>query len=92
MIVKYFAYFRDQTHCKEEVFSFGELSALQLLINIADKYGQTLSSQLLTDDKRDINKEVIFLINGRNIDFIDGKSTKIEGTDMISLFPRIAGG
>lgn len=92
MIVKYFAYFRDQTHCKEEFFSFGSLSALQLLINIGEKYGKTLSSQLLTEDKQRINSDVIFLINGRNIDFIDGENSKIEETDLVSLFPRIAGG
>jgi len=92
MIVKYFAYFRDQTHCKEESFSIEELTALQLLINIGEKYGKTLSSQLLTDDKLDINSDLIFLINGRNIDFMDGKNSKIGEADLISLFPRIAGG
>lgn len=92
MIVKYFAYFRDQTHCKEESFSLEELTALQLLIYIGEKYGKALSSQLLTEDKQDINDDVIFLINGRNIDFMDGKNSKIGEADLISLFPRIAGG
>ena len=92
MIVKYFAYFRDQTHCKEESFSIEELTALQLLIHIGEKYGEILSSQLLTEDKQGINNDVIFLINGRNIDFLDGKNSKIGRADLISLFPRIAGG
>lgn len=92
MIVKYFATFRDQTHCKEEYFSMESLTALALLLHIGEKYGKDLSSQLLTEDKQDINKDVIFLINGRNIDFMDGKNSQISGTDLISLFPRIAGG
>lgn len=92
MIVKYFATFREQTHCKEEVLSVGETTALQLLIYIGDKYGQALSSQLLTGDKQHTHPDVIFLINGRNIDFLNRENSKIGETDIISLFPRIAGG
>ena len=92
MIVKYFATFRDHTRCKEEHFAVGSMTALQLLLHIGEKYGAALADQLVSEDKSNIHPDVIFLINGRNIDFIDGKNSTVKETDLISLFPRIAGG
>lgn len=92
MLVKYFATFRDYTHCKEEIFLVGETTVLQLLVLIGEKYGSTLSSQLLAKDKQHIHEDVIFLINGRNIDFLQRENSKIGEHDTVTLFPRIAGG
>lgn len=92
MKVKYFAYFRNETKCKEEDFSFKGITALQLLLHISEKYGSVLADQLLTEDRQEVNKEVIYLINGRTIDFLQGKDSLIQENDVIALFPRVAGG
>jgi molybdopterin converting factor small subunit len=92
MIVKYFAYFRKDAGCKEETLLLAPLTALELLRKLADIHGQQLRSSLLTTNQEEIHQDVIFLIDGRNIDFINGKESVIQENAVVSLFPRVAGG
>jgi molybdopterin converting factor small subunit len=92
MIVKYFAYFRKDAGCKEETLLLAPLSALNLLNKLSEIHGQQLRKRLLTTDSSEIHPDVILLIDGRNIDFIDGKDSLISENAVVSLFPRVAGG
>jgi len=92
MKVKYFAYYRHDTGCKEEEFLLPPLSVMELLRHIGTKYGKSLADRLMTKERDNINPDVIFLVNGRNIDFLDDIDTIIKEDDLVSLFPRIAGG
>jgi len=92
MIVKYFAYFRKDAGCKEETLLLAPLSVLELLNKLSEIHGQRLRKRLLTADQTEIHPDVIFLIDGRNIDFIDGKDTMVSQDAIVSLFPRVAGG
>lgn len=92
MIVKYFAYFRKDAGCKEETLLLAPLSALELLKKLSEIHGQNLKNSLLTPDLQEIHPDVIFLIDGRNIDFIDGKKSVVSENSVVSLFPRVAGG
>jgi len=92
MIVKYFAYFRKDAGCKEETLLLAPLRALELLEKLSEIHGQRLQKSLLTTDLTEIHPDVIFLIDGRNIDFIDGKNSMISESAVVSLFPRVAGG
>lgn len=91
MIVRYFAYYRKDVGCKEETLLLGSQSALELLKRLAERHGQGLGSQLLTSDGK-IHPDVIFLLDGRNIDFLEGEKTMIPENGVVSLFPRVAGG
>ena len=92
MIIKYYAYFRKDAGCKEETLLLAPLSALNLLQKLADIHGDGFRKNLLSGDQTEIHPDVIFLIDGRNIDFIRGKDSMIQEDDVISLFPRVAGG
>lgn len=92
MIIKYFAYYRNFAGRKEETILLGPLSALELLINLSELHGNTLRKELLTENGEEIHPNVIFLIDGRNIDFLNGKDSIIKEDTVVSLFPRIAGG
>lgn len=92
MIVKYFAYFRKDAGCKEETLLLAPLSALELLKRLSEIHGQRLQKSLLTTDLTEIHPDVILLIDGRNIDFINGKDSIISENAVVSLFPRVAGG
>lgn len=92
MIVKYFAYYRADVGCKEENFPLASLSAIDLLHEICKKYGKNMEDKLLCDHGNEIHPDVIFLIDGRNIDFMNGKNSMINESATVSLFPRIAGG
>ena len=92
MKVKYFAYFRTGAGCKEENLLLGPVTAIELLRTLGDMHGEVLRKQLVSQNGEDIDPDVIFLIDGRNIDFLDGINSIIGADAVISLFPRIAGG
>ncbi|MFA7661278.1 MAG: MoaD/ThiS family protein [Anaerovoracaceae bacterium] len=92
MIVRYFAYYRNDTGLKEEKLLLEPLTALELLGKLSERYGETMRKQWLSPDGKDIHPDVIFLIDGRNIDFVDGKNSLVQKDAVVSLFPRIAGG
>ena len=92
MIVKYFAYYRTFAGRKEESLLLGPLSAMGLLKELCRLHGSALRKALLTTDGEEIHPDVIFLIDGRNIDFLSGKDSVVNQDAVVSLFPRIAGG
>ena len=92
MIIRYFAYYRQDTGCKEEELSLSPLTALDLLKTLAQRHGKKFADRILYHEGEDIDHQVIFLLNGRNIDFLQGRDTMIQENDVVSLFPRIAGG
>ena len=92
MIVKYYAYFRKDAGCKEATLLLAPMNALELLKTLSELHGQRLRKRLLTADMDDIHPDVILLIDGRNIDFIDGIRSMVGEDAVVSLFPRVAGG
>ena len=56
------------------------------------RHGKKFADRVLYHEGEDIDHQVIFLLNGRNIDFLQGPTTVIQETDQVYLFPRIAGG
>lgn len=92
MVVKYFAFYRKDAGCKEETLLLAPLTAIELLHKLCVVHGNALKKQLLSEDGKEIHSDVIFLIDGRNIDFLNGKNSMVSDTAVVSLFPRIAGG
>lgn len=92
MVVKYFAYYRNHTGRKEETLPLGPVSAIELLKELCRLHGNVLRKELLAESGDEIHPDVIFLIDGRNIDFLKGKDSVVEKDAVVSLFPRIAGG
>lgn len=92
MVIKYFAYYRNFAGRKEESLLLGSLSAIDLLKKLSGLHGSALRKALLTEDGEDVHPDVIFLIDGRNIDFLAGKESVVKEDSVVSLFPRIAGG
>ncbi len=92
MVVKYFAYYRNYTGRKEETLLLGPVTAIELLRELSRLHGGALGKELLSEGGEEIHPNVIFLIDGRNIDFLMGKDSVIKEDAVVSLFPRIAGG
>jgi sulfur-carrier protein len=92
MVIKYFAYYRNFAGRKEESLLLGPLSAIELLRELSRLHGSTLEKELLSEGGDEIHPNVIFLIDGRNIDFLKGKDSIVNNDTVVSLFPRIAGG
>lgn len=89
MEVKFFAYIRDYTNCKETKLAY-EGTVEELLIKLSDIYGERFRSKVF--NKNELSKEIIILVNGRHIVHLDGIKTKLESDDIISIFPVVAGG
>jgi len=91
MKVKFFATYRDFTRRKDEDI-IAPPDIWSLLQSLGERYGADLRAKLLTPDGKEIGEETIILVNGRNVVHLDGKDTALSETDVVSIFPVVAGG
>jgi len=91
MKLKFFATFRSFTRCKEEDV-VAPTTVWDLLLSLSERYGASFSKKLLSPDGSEINEETIIMVNGLNILHLDGKNTPLTETDIVSIFPVVAGG
>jgi molybdopterin synthase sulfur carrier subunit len=91
MKLKFFATYRNITHCSET-----DIPATQdvwaLLAQLGEQYGDVIRAKLFTPDGSDVGDEAIVLVNGRNILYLNGKHTPLTEADEVSIFPLVAGG
>ncbi len=62
---------------------------------IIDRLNSTLGEKfdkIMNDENGKLRENIIFLVNGKNIRFLSGTDTRIEGGDIIDIFPPVAGG
>lgn len=89
MVIKFFAFFRDYTGTKET--SAGQCDTLrELLYKLCNKYGKRFSEKVFSGDK--LGDDIIILVNGRHIEHLQGLDTSLGENDVISIFPKVAGG
>lgn len=89
MKVKFFASIREYTKTKEIEADFCP-TLYELLIHLCSIFGSSFSRKIFNGDK--ISDEIIIMINGRNIVYLQGINTVLSMEDEISIFPVIAGG
>ena len=91
MLVKYFAYYRNDTGRKEERLPAPETvgALLRLLVS---RYGKSMGEKLLSPDGLSLGPDAIVLVNGRNIAHLDMLNTPLVEADTVSIFPIVAGG
>ena len=91
MKVKFFATYRDFTRRKEEeVVASPDVWAL--LVSLGERYDADFKKKLFSPDGNEIGEDTIILVNGRNVFHLDGKHTALSETDVVSIFPVVAGG
>jgi molybdopterin synthase sulfur carrier subunit len=90
MRVKFFAYIRDFTGCKETDVpcqkTVGDLARL-----LADQYGSKLREKMFAPNG-DLGPEIIILINGRHVAHLGGINAPLKPDDTVHVFPVVAGG
>jgi molybdopterin synthase sulfur carrier subunit len=89
MIIKFFAFIRDYTGTKETT-SESCVDLRELLYKLCDRYGKKFSEKIFTGGK--LSDDIIILINGRHIEHLNGLDTGLGEDDVISIFPKVAGG
>ena len=91
MKLKFFATYRDVVKCKETDIPVPR-DVWALLTLLGERYGAPIRAMLFTPDGTGIGENAIILVNGRNIRHLNGKDTPLYETDVVCVFPMVAGG
>ena len=75
----------------EKQIDFSAKSVEDLINKLVEKFGTAFSNELF-DDECKIKKIYRIVVNGRNINILDGYQTKLKDDDMVAIMPAIAGG
>lgn len=79
--------------CYEQVLMLPEGSTLSDLLDaLEEKYGKAVSQILHRNQKSTSNHSLIFMVNGRNVDFLDGIRTTLNDNDEIFFLSPAGGG
>ena len=90
MTVKYFATIRDYTGETERSVADVPADLRELLTALARRYGASFRRAVFFGDE--LNDEIIILVNGRNVRYLQKLDTSLEADDEVSIFPMVAGG
>ncbi|ADL13023.1 ubiquitin-like small modifier protein 1 [Acetohalobium arabaticum] len=88
MKVKLLATLRDITDCKEVCLEASNIN--QVIDELIAEYGSAMENKLLDD--KEVRESLTILVNGRNILYLDGLETELKTKDVVTIFPRVAGG
>lgn len=90
MHVKYFATFRELAGERERQVDSSPTDMGELLRLLSDRYGPAFRNAVFEGDA--LHRELILLVNGRNVRLSGGLDTPLHPADEISVFPMVAGG
>jgi len=90
MKIRLFPLVRDITKVTEFDIPAPE-TIMQLLYLLSEQYGKEMKNILLTEDSK-VHPDMIVLLNGRHIEYVNGEESKLSDDDTVSFFSRIAGG
>lgn len=89
--VKAYASFRDFMSPNTEITLNDGADVDWLIRELERRFGSRIREELL-DEKRKPRPYVKILLNGRDIEFLQGLKTKLKDGDEIALFPPVGGG
>lgn len=89
-LVQLFAYFREAAGKNELDIEAGNID--ELIDNIMHSHEKLSALMFESIESRIIKSDVMILVNGRNIEGLEGMKTKLKKSDTISIFPPICGG
>ncbi len=79
-----------------EIFGKNDLvvnaPSIRDVLEYLENIGSGSYIKIMRDEKGNMRENIIILLNGKNIKFLNGLDTKISGEDIIDLFPPVAGG
>ena len=108
MTVKYFATIRSYTGETARRVDDAPGTLRELLAQLAQRYGASFRRAVFAADgdqggvgadavaidpgAATLNDQIIILVNGRNVLFLNGLDTPLGADDEVSIFPMVAGG
>ena len=64
----------------------------ELLLRLSESYGERFASRVLGPDRKTLIRDLKILVNGSDIDFLEGLETKLKDGATLALIPPVAGG
>lgn len=90
--VKYYAMLREIAGKKAERLSLLPKSSVMDLINLlVERYGDEFK-RYIYDAENQVRRYLSYMLNGFNINSLDGFDTMLKDGDMFSLLPPVGGG
>jgi molybdopterin synthase sulfur carrier subunit len=90
--VKFFTSLREITGKKTDEIQLNKTATVkELLTLLSDKYGKNFH-EYLYDKKGKVQGFLSFLVNGKNINALEGFNTKLKQGDTIAILPPVGGG
>ncbi len=63
-----------------------------IILKFVKQYRDQLDSGLLDKKRKKLNKDILILLNGRNIEFLDKYKTRLNENDKLYISIRLGGG
>ncbi len=90
--VQYFTIVRNVTGKKEEAVEVHvEATVAGILKDLINKYG-TAFQRIVQSGSNFPGLKILFLVNGQNIETIEGLNTKLNNGDNLAIIPPLSGG
>jgi molybdopterin synthase sulfur carrier subunit len=91
--VRIFATFRDILGIKETDLQFpSDITVRSLVRTLSNKYSQGKLERQVFDESGKVRKSVKIMVNGSDVDFLEGPTTLLKDGDIVAMFPPVAGG
>ena len=64
----------------------------QLIKQVDREHDHRLTPYIFEEDSEDLSQHIMFMINGRNIRFLDGEGTVLSDGDLVTILLPAGGG
>ena len=90
--VKFFTSLREITGKKVDKIQLqNTITVNELITVLSEKYGKNFR-EYIYNKKGDVQEFLSFLVNGKNINIMQGFDTKLQEMDVIAIIPPVGGG
>ena len=90
--VKFFTSLREITGKKvDEIQLQNTITIDKLLTLLSEKYGKNFR-EYIYNKKGEVQGFLSFLVNGKNINIMQGFDTKLQENDVVAILPPVGGG